>query len=251
MTQHSHGGLRQRLRPGSWPILCGHRGAPSLATENTLESFAAAIAAGASMIEFDVRLSQCGTAMVFHDETLARLAGQDTRVDALDLGALRALDQVTIPTLEDVLDWSRQRCDVIVELKERRAVQATLTALRRTGTRADAWVESFDALTVRALGREGAGLFAGLLLDPNDLPSPPTIDTVAWVMVETGASFIAPHHQQVARAWVVTCRANLGPVVTWTVNTPEVFDVMVDAGVDVVISDVPQTCAARAAAAQR
>src|SRR5207237_3084949 len=54
--------LRGRRRPqgvtilsrDGRPLVIGHRGAPVLAPENTLESFEAAVAAGADAVEFDV-----------------------------------------------------------------------------------------------------------------------------------------------------------------------------------------------------
>ena len=44
------------------PLIIGHRGAPSIAPENTLASFARALHDRAEGIEFDVRLSQDGLA---------------------------------------------------------------------------------------------------------------------------------------------------------------------------------------------
>jgi glycerophosphoryl diester phosphodiesterase len=50
--------------------LQGHRGARSLRPENTLPSFEAALDAGVSTIETDVRLSADGVAVLFHDDLL-------------------------------------------------------------------------------------------------------------------------------------------------------------------------------------
>ncbi|MBK8460665.1 MAG: hypothetical protein IPL43_11180 [Micropruina sp.] len=49
-----------------------HRGCPREAPENTLPAFAAAIAARAEAVEFDVQLSLDGEPVVIHDETLER-----------------------------------------------------------------------------------------------------------------------------------------------------------------------------------
>jgi glycerophosphoryl diester phosphodiesterase len=48
----------------------GHRGARGLRPENTLPSFEAALDAGVSSIETDVRLSADGVAVLFHDDLL-------------------------------------------------------------------------------------------------------------------------------------------------------------------------------------
>ncbi|MGH9821391.1 MAG: glycerophosphodiester phosphodiesterase, partial [Pyrinomonadaceae bacterium] len=54
------------------PLIIAHRGASAQAPENTLAAFRSAIDAGADGIEFDVRLSKDGRAVVIHDGTLER-----------------------------------------------------------------------------------------------------------------------------------------------------------------------------------
>ena len=48
-------------------ILIGHRGAPSLAPENTTESFIKAFEVGIKGVELDVQLSKDEKLVVFHD----------------------------------------------------------------------------------------------------------------------------------------------------------------------------------------
>ncbi|MBI4618413.1 MAG: glycerophosphodiester phosphodiesterase [Planctomycetes bacterium] len=62
-----------RSAPRSTRVLTiAHRGARSLAPENTLPAFAIAARLGADLVEFDVRLTRDGKLAVFHDETLER-----------------------------------------------------------------------------------------------------------------------------------------------------------------------------------
>lgn len=49
--------------------------------ENTAGAFAAAHAAGAEYIETDCRVTADGDVVLFHDETLSRLLGDDRRID--------------------------------------------------------------------------------------------------------------------------------------------------------------------------
>ena len=56
--------------------------------ENSLSAFSAAAEEGFG-IELDVRLSKDGKLVVFHDDTLTRVAGIDERVDAKTLEELR------------------------------------------------------------------------------------------------------------------------------------------------------------------
>ncbi|WP_122054018.1 glycerophosphodiester phosphodiesterase family protein [Vibrio sp. Evd11] len=95
-------------------MITGHRGAASLAPENTLVSIEQAAKAGATWIEIDTQLSADGTPMVFHDKTVNRCTNGTGNIADLDLTALKKLDAgswlgsefagTTIPTLSEALD---------------------------------------------------------------------------------------------------------------------------------------------------
>lgn len=84
----------------------GHRGARGLVPENTVPSFLAAVDAGATGIELDVRLTADGHVVVWHDPTLqadkclmTRAAQADytgARVSDLNLAQLRTVDVGTL-----------------------------------------------------------------------------------------------------------------------------------------------------------
>ena len=118
------------------PLIIAHRGASALAPENTLAAFRKAIEDGAEGIEFDVRLSKDGTAVVFHDADLKRIAGRDEKIIDLSFEELQKIDigswfnrvfprleneqfsNETIPTLQDVLDLLKDfRGLIYIELK--------------------------------------------------------------------------------------------------------------------------------------
>ena len=73
---------------------CAHRGLPERLTENTLPSFAAAIALGADEIEFDVRVTRDGDLAVSHDERLGRVTGMEGEIASLTMGELRQIPLV-------------------------------------------------------------------------------------------------------------------------------------------------------------
>ncbi|MDP8978618.1 MAG: glycerophosphodiester phosphodiesterase, partial [Actinomycetota bacterium] len=92
------------------PVVVGHRGAPHLARENTPASFAAALAAGASWVELDVRRSADDALVVHHDPVTA-----DGRpLVARSADALAALG---VWTLEEVLRRLPPGAGVDVEVK--------------------------------------------------------------------------------------------------------------------------------------
>jgi glycerophosphoryl diester phosphodiesterase len=74
------------------PLIIAHRGASALAPENTLAAFGKAIEDGAEGIEFDIQLSKDSVPMVFHDEDLKRIAGQDILVSKLTSDELQKIN---------------------------------------------------------------------------------------------------------------------------------------------------------------
>jgi len=88
--------------------------------ENSLPAFSAAIDAGYA-IELDVQLSSDGTAMVFHDASLARMCGVDGNIWDYTKDELKAMKlfgtEETIPTLEEALTLIDGQTPVLVEYK--------------------------------------------------------------------------------------------------------------------------------------
>ncbi|UWX96484.1 glycerophosphodiester phosphodiesterase family protein [Arthrobacter zhaoxinii] len=91
--------------------MIAHRGHSTAAPENTLPAFAAAAAAGAAMIETDIRLTADGTAVLLHDADLRRTTNLRGRVDRTPSARLAGADAgawfseshrgVPVPTLGD------------------------------------------------------------------------------------------------------------------------------------------------------
>jgi glycerophosphoryl diester phosphodiesterase len=72
-------------------LAIAHRGDPIAHRENTTEAFAAAVAAGADMIELDVRCTADGAAVVVHDPTLDRIWNVARRVADMTAAEIRSL----------------------------------------------------------------------------------------------------------------------------------------------------------------
>lgn len=90
------------------PHVLAHRGLTlgGKLDENTLEAFRAALAAGATHLETDVQVTGDGIAVLFHDDDLSRVGGQNARIDsltALELGAIRLEHGGQVPTLAEAL----------------------------------------------------------------------------------------------------------------------------------------------------
>lgn len=110
------------------PFVIGHRGAAALAPENTLISLVRAKQEGATWVEFDVKLSRFGGAVLFHDPTLERTTDGTGNVKDHSLSELRELDAgqwfdpaftgERIPTfLEAMVILAREGLGANVEIK--------------------------------------------------------------------------------------------------------------------------------------
>ncbi len=110
-----------------------HKGASSLAPENTMVAFEKALEFGVDQIELDVRNTADEKIVVFHDQRLDRIA-RDTlgnpitrfvhdytleELKQFDIGSWfdsKFADQ-RIPVLKEVLDLVDGRCKVLIEIK--------------------------------------------------------------------------------------------------------------------------------------
>ena len=76
----------------SLPLVIAHRGDVNTAPENTLPAYENALTAGADGIELDVRLTQDGKLVVFHDRRLDRTSNGKGLVVNQTLEEIRQLD---------------------------------------------------------------------------------------------------------------------------------------------------------------
>jgi glycerophosphoryl diester phosphodiesterase len=105
--------------------------------ENSLAAFAKAIEKGYA-IELDVHLLADNTVVVFHDDSLARMTGNDGYLKYLNKEDLKALtlkgSKEKIPTLQEVLKLVDGRVPLLIEIKNNHKVgnleQAVLDLLK-------------------------------------------------------------------------------------------------------------------------
>jgi glycerophosphoryl diester phosphodiesterase len=130
--------------PSAWPVkTVAHRGANSVAPENTLPAAACAFAAGFDWVELDLRTSADGELVVIHDASVDRTTDGTGRVADLPMAELRALDAgawfdphfagTRLPTLAEMLDcaraWGR---GIYIEIKDADPI-AALAEVQRAG----------------------------------------------------------------------------------------------------------------------
>ncbi len=151
-------------------LVVAHRGASAAEAENTLPAFEMAIAAGADVVEFDVRMTADGVAVVMHDPDVSRTTDghglvRDLRLVEVKRSRIRTSDgdATEVPTLLEALACLSSRAAVDMEFKNipgepdfdgtrELAVEATLRALDDVGFVGSVLLSSFNPLSIaRAL----------------------------------------------------------------------------------------------------
>ena len=108
-------------------IYCSHRGFHSIAPENTLPAFGAAVALGAEEIEFDLWPSADGEIMVCHDPTVDRTTDGTGSIHQMTAEEVRKCDAgikfskefsgVKIPFFEEILEQFANRTIMNIHIK--------------------------------------------------------------------------------------------------------------------------------------
>ena len=222
------------------PLILGHRGASAVAPENTIAAFSQAIQDGADGIEFDVRLSSDGVAVVIHDDTLNRTGLISGAVSALTAAELQQIDvgswftrsggqtfaKETIPTLAAVFDlFASNNAVLYVEMKcaEREAARLAEAVVRQIDEhqmRERVVVESFALSAIAEVKRIDRRVKTAALFEPRLSKPVSTIrtQTILKLARQHHANEIALHHT-LARTRVVHAARDEGfEVVVWTVD---------------------------------
>ncbi len=111
--------------------IIAHRGGGDLGAENSLEGIQKAIKENIQWTEIDVQRTKDGKYIINHDKTFARLTGVKKKPMQMTLPEIKKLKvknefnpnalPATIPTLEELLDITKGKIGVFVELKGKSA----------------------------------------------------------------------------------------------------------------------------------
>jgi glycerophosphoryl diester phosphodiesterase len=241
-------------------MVVAHRGASVEQPENTIEAFEAAIAAGADAVEFDVRMTADGVAVVMHDPDVSRTTDGTGLVPELTLSDIRRLriplpgrGAAGVPTLKEALGCLAGRAAADIEIKNlrgepgftpdrERAVEATLEALDEEGFPGPVIVSSFNRRSIarsRWLRPEvPTGLLTSYDVDATEALTRAVKEGHPWVLpfvamiLEAGEGFCAE---------VRAASTLLG---VWIADDPSMARTLFEWGVDAVATNDPRTIVA-------
>jgi glycerophosphoryl diester phosphodiesterase len=224
-------------------LVLGHRGASAVAPENTIAAFARARELGADGVELDVRRSRDGVLVVHHDPAIA---GVGTIVEQT-FAEIRAAAP-TVPTLVEALTACRGLV-VNVEVKclpwepdadrDGSVMRATIDAVvahDRETAAGMTIVSSFDLAAVDLARGYNADIPTGWLTHGQD------VTVAARVAAEHGHPWLNPDVTAALAAGAEGIGGAHGEgvlVSVWTVDRPTDARALAAAGVDIIISNVP------------
>jgi glycerophosphoryl diester phosphodiesterase len=222
--------------------ITAHRGASSVAPENTMAAFRAAMEAGATYAELDVQHTRDRQLIVLHDGDVMRM-GDDPRkvrdltaaeIAAIDIGRKRdaSFAGEHPPTLEEVIDLARGRMKLNIELKynvpDPGLAPAVVELLQRGDFLDQVVITSLDYAALKQVESIEPRLVTGHI-----------VTAAIGNVVRTEADFVSLNAARATPSLVRRAHAAGKDVHVWTVNQPEVMLRMIERGVDNIITDDP------------
>ena len=237
------------------PRIMGHRGAAVSAPENTLASLRAAAEQGMRWVEFDVMLSGDGVPVLIHDENLKRTTGRNALVAKTPLAELRKLDAgawfapefvgAGIPTFEEALELLLDLgLRPNVELKpspghDAQTAHAAIEVIRRCwpSGRPPPLITSFSRQSLEIAAHHAPELPRGLIAKR------PPHDWLKILRLFDCSTIHAGDRWLSRRVAQKIKHAGYG-LAAFTVNDPHRARLLLERGVDCIITDAPGAMAA-------
>ena len=261
------GRVRKRTVRGEWPVNVAHRGASTLAPENTIEAFRLAVEAGAGGLELDVHMTRDGHIVVIHDATVDRTTNGSGAVSEMTLDELRRFDAghnfspdggstrpyrgrgVWVPTLGEVLEeFPGVAVNIEIKAGTPGIEKTVLGILRDANALGRALVVSTPHAIVKRFrkissghistgaSRWEIGVFYILSRLRLERLVRPAYDALQVPLLHRGILVVTPRFIRAAQARDVR-------VDVWTINQAEEMRRLLDLGVDVIMTDRPGTLA--------
>lgn len=232
-----------------YPKLIAHRGAGRYAPENTLAAMRLGAQHGFLMMEYDVKLSRDGAAILLHDDTLDRTSNSQgsaadktlLELSQIDFGAWHSRDYAGEPiaSLYSVAAYTRANgIDSNIEIKPHTGhetetgKQVALQArLLWAGAKTPPLLSSFSEVALDAAMRAAPELPRALLIE-NDIPA----DWESRAQ-RLGCQGLNLNHKYTTESLVQQMRNAGYTVAIWTVNDTSRAQELLRWGCDAVVTD--------------
>jgi glycerophosphoryl diester phosphodiesterase len=223
-------------------MIIAHRGASSLAKENTIESFKKAIEIGVDMIEFDVRRTRDQALIVHHDELMEEKPVKELTYDEISKMTLR--QGFSVPTVEEVLKCTSGKIKLDVEIKEEGYEKEVVELLLKYFKKDQFVMTSFYDSCIRKIKDDYPDTKTGLILGISKAKNPILTRFSEFFphkrCREAKADFLAPHWRLLWFGFLDRAKKENKPVFVWTVNDQrKIWKMLHDERIDAIITDKP------------
>jgi glycerophosphoryl diester phosphodiesterase len=206
----------------------GHRGARAVRPENTIAGFEYAIGVGVDAIELDVVVSLDDCVVVSHDPYLK--SGTFVRTLTAVEAGLPTLDQVfELAGLGEFLFNIEAK---VSEHTPPNFAELVLDRIGEHGVKARVIFQSFDFAILHRMNRLAPGITRAALWEGE-------ARSFVEIAKEAGTSIVAPAYELVTPEQVGAAHKAGLLVIPWTANTEQDWAVLIEAGVDGIITDDP------------
>lgn len=235
-----------------WPRVLAHRGACTLAPENTLSAFKIAKDLGCKGYELDIHLCTSGELVVVHDHWMDRLAGCHKKIEDLSYDEIKELsvtkhfsekfpdikiehEGTYIPTLDEVFELAGPDLFIDIEIKVKGSrhfkISQVLAETLAKHNRKNCIVSSFNPLALLDFKKHSDYPIAAIYCSDKSMP---------WylrhgeALLISGAKILKPSVQMANAIKKIDPKK---PVVVWTVDSIQDAQALFLKGVTTVITN--------------
>lgn len=218
--------------------IMAHRGGTANGPENTIYAINKSIKNGAHWVEIDVQRTKDGVYVLNHDDTFARVAGENRKVTEMNyieikklkVGIYNSDGAKGIPTLEEVLDICNNKIGINIELKgtsaDEKMVDDIVKMVNNRNMKSQIIMTSFDYNLVKIMNNKYPQFNIGFI----DFMAFGDIGSLKanYIIVEetvANSQTIDKIHDADKKALV------------WTVNSPESMKRFAKSEIDIIITD--------------
>ena len=225
------------------PLVISHAACGGHAPPNTLAGIRKAIELGSDAIEIDVQASADGVPVLMHDLTVDRTTNGTGAVASLTLEELRALDAggEPVPTLAEVLDLTRGRVLLVIEIKQLGIEERIVDVVRGANALGDVMAWSFFPEALWGMRRVEPRIPCALLVSPQSLPKWPEVRETA---LRLGLQGVSVFHARIDERTALDCQRCGLALFTWTPDENADIRRLLDIGVDGVCTNYPDRAVA-------
>lgn len=227
-------------------MVIGHRGASSVAPENTLAAVRKAVEIGVQGVEFDVRRTQDGQIVLMHDGTVDRTTNGKGKVSELPFDQIKMLEAglhkgaafggERVPLLRNALGVLKGKAMPVIEIKDEGISKQVVSEVQAAGMVGEAAVICFNPKTLCETAQLEPAIRRALLIGEKAEKSP---EKLIAMTLDAAADHPNLHRSLATPECIEAFHAEDMPVWVWTVNDEQMMRQLIDIGVDGITTDDP------------